>query len=40
MDNIETYYIFYRQKKTKMNKVLFDLKNSIFEAMYNHYTNQ
>jgi hypothetical protein len=29
------------QKQNKqMNEVLFDLNNSIFEAIYNHYTNQ
>jgi hypothetical protein len=39
MNSIERFHIFCTQKKNKhMNEVLFDLKNPIFETIYNHYT--
>jgi cell fate (sporulation/competence/biofilm development) regulator YlbF (YheA/YmcA/DUF963 family) len=39
MNNIEKCHMFCAQNK-QMNEVLFDLSNSIFEAVYNRYITQ
>jgi hypothetical protein len=40
-DNLDKYHISYTHRQNKeMNELLFDLKNLIFEVVYNHYTNQ
>jgi hypothetical protein len=40
MNYIEKCHIFYTQNKNKqINDVLFDLKNPMFETIYNHYAN-
>jgi hypothetical protein len=40
MNRMEKFHIFCTQKENKrMNEILFDPKNPIFETVYNHYTS-